>query len=553
MPTFIQRTLHVFIRIFLTLSKKERVMFGVCVGALIISGFFVIQSIIQSITVVVPASGGDYTEGVIGQISYINPILARDGSPDKDVVTLLFANTLDLAESIKHSADFKKWNVRIKEGAVWDDNTSITSDDFVFTIQTIQNPDTLSPAYPDWQHITISRVSEREVSFQLDQPYASFETVLAQLRPIPKHIFESIAPANIRLSKYNFEPVGSGPFMVVGSKVEDTGFVRSYEVKRNDLYSAVGHVPYLDTITLMFFESEQDLVNSYNKGQIDGVYTTDPALKDKIVLRTQEISIPSMKYYAVFLNQSSNAALRYPEVRLALMQAIQTEPIIQEIFNGQATPMDGPLPPALGIDQERIPHESAQTTLQQAGWKQNETTKIWEKGSVPLSIIMSIPDSEPLRTLAQKLVQQWQEIGINITIDARDPKTLADEVIKTRNYQMLLFGNILLAHPDLFHFWDSSEKFYPGLNYSLYENKTVDRYISTLKRTGIEDTQRARYLEAIASQINRDIPALFIVSPNYIYLTKTSLEGISQKAISLPDERFVNITDWHIKTKRVLK
>ena len=553
MPNFIQRTLRVFIRIFQTLSKKERVVFGVCVGALIISGFFIAQAIIQSITTVVPAPGGDYTEGVIGQISYINPILARDGSPDKDVITLLFANTVDLAESIKHSADFKKWNVRIKEGAVWDDNTPITSDDFVFTIQTIQNPDTLSPAYPDWQHITVARVSEREIAFQLDQPYASFESVLTQLRPIPKHIFESIAPANIRLSKYNFEPVGSGPFMVVGSKVEDTGFVRSYEVKRNDRYAAVGHVPYLDTITLTFFENESDLVNAYNKGQLDGVCTTDPTLKEKIILRTQEISIPSMKYYAVFLNQSSNAALRYPEVRLALTQAIQIEPIIQDIFKGQATPMNGPLPPALGIEQEQIPRESAQKTLQQAGWKQNEATKIWEKGSVSLSAIISIPDSEPLRTLAQKLVQQWQEVGINITIDARDPKTLSDEIIKTRNYQMLLFGNILLAHPDLFHFWDSSEKFYPGLNYSLYENKTVDKYINALKRVGIDDAQRTQYLEAIASQINRDIPALFIVSPNYIYLTKTSLGGISPKAISLPDERFANITDWHIKTKRVLK
>ena len=306
MITFIQKAFRTFIRILITFSKQERVIFGICVAAFLISGFFVVSSIIQSLTVVVPASGGNYTEGVVGQVSYVNPLLARDGSPDKDLIALLFAHTLDLAESVKHSTDFRKWNVRIKEGAVWHDNTPITSDDFVFTVQTIQNPDTFSPLYPDWQHITISRVSEREIMFQLEQPYASFESVLAELRPIPKHIFESIAPANMRLSKYNFEPIGSGPFSVVGSNVEDTGFVRSYEVQRNNLYAPIGHLAYLDTITLDFFEDEQALVDAYNKGQLDGICTTNPKLIERITVRAQEESIPSLKYYAIFLNQSSN-------------------------------------------------------------------------------------------------------------------------------------------------------------------------------------------------------------------------------------------------------
>ncbi|MFA7201436.1 MAG: ABC transporter substrate-binding protein [Candidatus Paceibacterota bacterium] len=553
MLTSIQKTLKTFIRILLAFSKRERLIFGICVGALLISGFFIGTSIIQSVTIVVPDSGGDYSEGIVGQISYVNPILAKDGSSDKDLIALLFANTIDLAETIKNSTDFKKWNIRIKEGAVWHDNKPITSDDFVFTVETIQNPDTLSPLYPDWQHITISRVSEREIAFQLEQPYASFETVLAELRPIPKHIFESISPANMRLSKYNFEPIGSGPFSIVGSEVEDTGFVRSYEVQRNNLYTPIGHLAYLDTITLKFFEDEEGLIEAYNKGRIDGICTTNPTLKDAITLRTQEYAIPSMKYYAVFLNQNSSSLLRYPEVRKALAQALNKDTLIEEIFHGQATSMKGPLPDALTIEQRNNPTGSPESTLSQAGWKQNETTGIWEKGSISLSAILSIPNSEPLQTLAKKIVQQWQDVGMNITIDARDPKTLADEIIKTRNYQMLLFGNILLSHPDLFHFWDSSEKFYPGLNYSLYENKAVDGSITALKRIGIHDTRRTQYLENIASQINTDIPAIFLISPYYTYITKTSLEGIIQEAISLPDERFKNITDWHIKTKRVLK
>ncbi len=551
--------IETLIRMVRALSKREQTILGICVVALIVSGFYSALYLVRANTTVVAADGGSYTEGIVGQVSLVNPILAQDGSPDQDLVTLLFANTITLAESVKHSNDFRTWNVRIKEGATWSDGQPITSDDFVFTVQTIQNPDALSPLYADWSHISISRVSEREVVFQLSQPYAPFENMLEQLRPIPQHIFASIAPANIRLSKYNLEPVGSGPFVFSSSQVQDTGFISSYNLHKNDAYEALGPLPHLSTIALEFFEQEQDMIDAFNKGLLDGICTTNPLLAQRITIRTTQQDIPSLKYYAVFLNQSANPALKYIEVREALDAAIDRNELIQNIFNNKADQMEGPLPPALHIsEQSQTASTSPETLLQQGGWVQNQVTGNWEKTigknqTISLTGTLSIPDSEPVKTIAQDLINQWQKHGIHISLDSKDPASFTDEIIKTRNYQMLLFGNILLTHPDLLHFWGSSERFYPGLNFSLYSNASVDTLMGTLKRVAVDDPKRSQILETITRYINQDMPALFLVSPHYIYITKPSVQGMSTGPISLPAERFNDAAQWYVKTKRVLK
>ena len=63
---------------------------------------------------------------------------------------------------------------------------------------------------------------------------------------------------------------------------------------------------------------------------------------------------------------------------------------------------------------------------------------------------------------------------------------------------MLLFGNILGEAPDLYSFWHSSEKFYPGLNLALYENKTADRLIESI-RNNFDNDKRMGF---IGSSIN---------------------------------------------------
>ena len=69
-----------------------------------------------------------------------------------------------------------------------------------------------------------------------------------------------------------------------------------------------------------------------------------------------------------------------------------------------------------------------------------------------------------------------------------------DEAVKNRDYEMLIFGNIFRNNdvPDLSSFWHSSERFYPGLNLALYENKTADSLIESIREKFERTESRAR-------------------------------------------------------------
>ena len=132
------------------------------------------------------------------------------------------------------------------------------------------------------------------------------------------------------------------------------------------------------------------------------------------------------------------------------------------------------------------------------------------------------------------------------------PDDITDANIRTRNYQMLLFGNILKHNPDVFAFWHSSERFFPGLNLSLYENKKVDTLLESIRKNFNIDA-RKKDIEKLQDFIVNDYPAVFLYSPNYLYVTTNKLKGFETTAIVTPADRFDGIATWHFNTKRVFK
>jgi peptide/nickel transport system substrate-binding protein len=118
---------------------------------------------------------------------------------------------------------------------------------------------------------------------------------------------------------------------------------------------------------------------------------------------------------------------------------------------------------------------------------------------------------------------------------------------------VLLFGNITNATQDLFAFWDSSQRFYPDQNLSLYDNKTVDTNLEQYRST-FDPKQRVQLLNTISNQIATDIPAIFLYSPDYLYVSTPTLGGFgTSKYISVASDRFSDITNWYINTKRIFQ
>ncbi|GEM_PF-1506948 len=539
---------------FSSFSRKEIILFLTAAIFFVASSVLLTVALVDEYTIQTPGSGGELKEGVVGQISLINPILAQDNTPDGDITALVFANIPTIAESIKYSDDFKTWNVRIKEGAQWHNGTAITSDDIIFTIQTVKNPQTSSPLFDVWKNISVQRISEREVEFQLLDSYALFENILRELRPVPKQLFADIAPANIKLSVYNLRPLGSGPYTYKELTKRDDGFISSYTLSAADTFTYTENSPLIKTLTFVFFENDSQRINAFNSGVITSLGTFDPEVIESISIKKNVYDIATRRYYALFFNTTAYGTQISQSLRENLIHSIDSQAIITDVFNSHADSIRGPLdsiiPPKEQSPSITINFEES---LSEAGWEKRDDTwgrmngETWEE----FSPTITVPDTPLLTRTAHLIASQWKQYGIAARVAVVDPQILSDDILPSRNYEVLLFGNILLKNPDLSSFWHSNEIFHPGQNFSLLKDNTLDTLLAELKRSYPDTQEYTDLLSGINEQIQSHAPAAFLLSPYYLYITSPQIPTpLFPQKISFTHDRFEYITSWYVKTTR---
>jgi peptide/nickel transport system substrate-binding protein len=539
--------------IFLALSRKERIAFISAAVVFAVSIVVLAGRFIYNNSNLVPTRGGDYVEGFVGQPAYVNPIVAT-GDVDRSLTRLLFANLTSLTDSIETSKDGKTWSVRLKPNLLWSDGNKLTSDDVMFTIARIQDSETQSPLASAWQGISALRVSELEVQISLAAPYAFFGDTLAALYPIPKHIFVNIPVSNWRLSDFNLKPVGSGAYMFDSYEKQANGFISQYQMKPNEKYSNAG--AFIERVRFDFFNDGGALLTAFNTGAVDGITSPDISTLSEVKrsYNTDSWSIPS--YYAIFFNQSQNIPLKDAAVRSALGLTIDRDGLIKAVFDGNALPAYGPVPPGSGkstASSSPMSKDAAIAALDAAGWKVSTSSQVRERttkdGTVRLAITLTVPQIPFLTKTADMIRSAWQAIGVEVTVSPLPTGATMTETIKNRDYQALLFGNVLGPSFDLYPFWHSKERFAPGLNLSLYSNKKVDTLTETMEHEA-DPAARARELTEAEGLIVSDTPAIFLYSPYYLSLISKEIRGVEPHLVTEPADRFLDLGKWYIKTTR---
>lgn len=550
--------LYKFLQLFKSFSKKERLIFSAALLIFLISGITAVINNFYQSTEARPIEGGVYNEGIVGQPIAVNPLIVSDNDADRDLTALLFASLYDLAESIKPDDTQKVWTVKLRPELRWSDGQPLTSDDVIFTIETIQNPDTRSSLFTTWQGVSAERLSEREFRLSLKTPYAFFLDNLKDLRPAPQHIFDNIPPQNFRLSDYNLKPVGSGPYKFAGFTKQESGFIEKYMLVANDQYL---DRPFIRNFNVFFFVSKADALNAFNIREIDGIGGLEQSDLASARINNHVISVPRPRYYAIFLNQGTNLPLKEKEVRLALNYATDKAKLVDQALGGNGSVVNGPIPPSVaGYDEMVLAGNTfsldlASTTLDKAGWKTGEDgirVKTIQKNKIKLQFDIIVPEVKFLMDTVKLIQQDWQKIGVGLNPVILKPLDALTAAIKPRNYQMIIFGNTLNGNPDVFSFWHSSQRFDPGLNLSLFSDKTTDGLLESI-RQDVNDSTRGQSLSKLQKLINDQKPAIFLYSPDYLYLTSRNLGGFTAKSIAVPSDRFEKVNGWYLKTARVFK
>ena len=172
--------------------------------------------------------------------------------------------------------------------------------------------------------------------------------------------------------------------------------------------------------------------------------------------------------------------------------------------------------------------------------------------SLPLTITLKAPRQPLLEEVAQLLKRQWEELGVQVLIELFDVLGSEREIIKQRDYQALLFGEVLSSLPDPLPFWHSLQKRDPGSNLALWVNKEADKLLEEARKTSDPEV-RAQKLEEFQEILLADSPAIFLFNQDYLYFASKEIKGIKEQMIVDPSKRFSNIENWFLKTKRTWK
>ena len=538
----------------------EKVIFYFFSALLIISSLSIVYNLNNSFSVNVPADGGEITEGIIGSPRFINPVLALSDA-DRDLTSLIYSGLLkampdgslvpDLAESYTISEDGLVYTFTLKPNLTFHDGTEITTNDIEFTIQKAQDAGLKSPKRSNWEGIRVEKIDDKIIRFILKQPYTPF-IENATMGILPKHIWKNIDNESFLFSSFNTKPIGSGPYMTNGVITNESGLPVEYNLKPFKKYS-LGK-PFISKLNLKFYTSEKNLIEAYEKKEINSINSISP---DKIweIKRSDGdiIKSPLPRIFGLFLNQTDSPALGNSEVRKALNMATPKEEIIRDVLYGYGKAINGPTPDSDQIEKTDL--EEARKIIEKAGFKINEDG-IYEKNDkkekIVLKFSISTSDTPELKAVAEILQEAYRKINIETEIKIFEIGDLNQNIIRPRKYEALLFGEIVGRDLDLYPFWHSSQRNDPGLNISLYTNIKADKILDEMRKSKNQDDLN-KYLLEFEEELKKDNPAIFIYSPYFIYIVPKEIKNLEVGKIGMTGERFANIHKWFIETNNVWK
>ena len=90
------------------------------------------------------------------------------------------------------------------------------------------------------------------------------------------------------------------------------------------------------------------------------------------------------------------------------------------------------------------------------------------------------------------------------------------------------------------------------MNLSIFANKNIDDILEEARKiTSFED--RLKKYESFQDILKKEFIAIFLFRPSYYYPLAKDIKGVDTKVIYLSSDRFSNIENWYLKTKKTLK
>ena len=351
----------------------------------------------------------------------------------------------------------------------------------------------------------------------------------------------------------NIEAIGAGPFRLTNITRNNSGVPEKISLESWQNFP-LGK-PFLKNITFRFFSNESDMVESLIDGNVGSGSGISPSNAKELATDGRLIlTAPLPRIFAVFFNQKESSVLSRPEVRQELSLDIDRTQLVDKALSGFGTALSGPfLSPR---PKNSTPHGnsiSAEALLIGKGWEKDEDGIFQlktKKETLRLEFELATGATDELKRAADLVASSWRRLGADVKILIFDVTDLNQKVIRPRQYEALLFGEVIGRYPDPFAFWHSSQRLDPGLNISLYGNGATDKTVSELRST-YDTVIRKKLFETFVKELTSDYPAVFLYAPDYIYAPTVGLSNVNLSGLTQPADRFLGSHKWYLFSEKV--
>jgi peptide/nickel transport system substrate-binding protein len=535
-----------------------------------------------------PPGARPYVEGALGHPVSISPLTAVS-QVDRDLVALVFSGLVrngpdgtivpDLADHWSADDEDRVWTVVLRKDARWHDGEPVTADDVVYTIRTLQDPDYMGPGASSWGEVSVAAIDDQTVTFTLDTPLGGFLQALTQ--PIaPAHILGDVPVTLLPDHPFGQQPVGSGPFELVDLSSDGATLVPATPLSddgpgttdpaglaTDSLTTAPPTarpqrpLPYLAGIDLRFYDDEDALASDYRSGVLDAASGLSPELARTLGTTdgSRLLRYPGVTLTTVLLDlRPTHPEFASPEVRTALLAAIDRAGLIESAYAMSAAIASGPIPPSSPMfDASADPpvaydKTAARKALKAADWTEKDDGWYLPTAKTPLTIEVLSPtqDANPgLFAAADKVTADWKAIGLAANHVALPPTEFVKGRLAKGDFSAAVVDVTLGLDPDLYPLLASSQTLAGRSNVIGAQDPALDELLVKARAPGSVEERKAAY-KALQEQLAKGRYLLPLAFPDEVVVARDTLVGPAIRQVTDVSDRFWDVLTWRLADDR---
>jgi peptide/nickel transport system substrate-binding protein len=542
--------------------------------------------------------GGRLTLVLPGEPRTFNPPIAFDSASD-NVVRMLFGSLVSidfatqnpepgLAESWSVADDQKTWTFKLRKGLRWSDGKPLTADDVVFTWNEIMfDPNYNRLTYDlfriNGQAFRVTKLDELTVRVVTPEVFAPFVEYFGGIAILPQHVLANVAQRKQFLSAYALTTpaeriVGSGPFRV---KQVQPG--KSILLERNPEYWTADktgrRLPYFDEVLFILADSPSTIPVLFLNGTGSAYESMRPENYAQFEqastngqFRVIDLGIGSERDFFWF-NQNTGTNLsgkpivnpfklkwfREKKFRQAVSCAINRERMASEVYGGRAEPSYGfissenrkwnnPNIPRFTYDPARAKSLLAEIGIQD----RNGDGTLEDANSNALEItFFSNLGNPPREQCARFIVEDLAKIGIKLSYQPMDFKTVVDKINVTFDYESILMGlggggvdpasqiNVLKS-TEVLHQWFPEQKS-PSTEWEARIDQLMDAQMRTL-----DFNERKKLFDEVQAILAEELPMIYTVTPHAYAAVRNDIRNVRASVLT-PYRVTWNVEELYLK------